>query len=152
MAPRKQDPPRWVPPAGGSLPDPPACGTHLASMTLAFHTSVTSKTVLDVIFFKLKLVLIDAIRHFFRDFLVFSKTIMTEMVEKPIFTSKTQKIQKKITEINLVHFGAPALQKCLFRKLSSRTLINFPAYENCSGRLILWTLTRIGGCWLAPGR
>ena len=30
-------------------------------MTLAFHTSVTSKTVLDVIFFNLKLVLIDAI-------------------------------------------------------------------------------------------
>ena len=107
---------------------------------------------------------------FFRDFLVFSKTIMTEMVEKPIFTSKTQKIQKKITEINLVHFGAPALQKCVFRKLSSKTFINFPASENCSGRLILWTLinfvpgrrgsgrlilwtlTRFGGCWLAPGR
>ena len=34
-------------------------------MTLAFHTSVTSKTVLDVIFFKLKLVLIDAIAVFF---------------------------------------------------------------------------------------
>ena len=64
VAPPKQGPPRWVPPKGSSLPYPPT------ARTLAFHTSVTSKTVLDVIFFKLKLVLIDAI--------FFSQTIRSE--------------------------------------------------------------------------
>ena len=103
-------------------------------------------------------------------FFVFSKAPMKEIVKELkniFFTSPPRKIRENLTKINLVHFGAPALQigwqkcrkayKCVFRILSLKTLvlwtlISFGPRRGGSGRLIRWTLIKFGGCWLGPGR